>query len=389
MIDRRIFSQAAQRLDAVPAVVLLGPRQSGKTTLAHRLVAERGAVYLDLESAADRAKLADPESYLRSHLDRLVVLDEIHRVPSLFPLLRGSIDQARREGRRAGRYLLLGSASLDLLRQSGESLAGRVSYLELTPFDATEIEDAADARERLWLRGGFPESYLAANDGESLRWRRDFLRAYLERDIPQFRPRASAEWAGRLWTMLAHHQGGLLNVAQFARNLGVDKKTATAYIELLHDLLLVRRLPNWHANVGKRLVKAPKLYVRDSGLVHALLSVGDSDMLLSHPVVGASWEGFVIEQVASVACEGTHPYFYRTSAGAEIDLVLERPGGELWAVEIKRSSAPRLERGFHHACEDVQPARRFVLYPGSVAYDMPGDVRVTGLREFLDLVAKP
>ena len=261
MLPRRLLPELEQRLQEVPAVTLLGPRQVGKTTLALEIGSAYDALYLDLESERDRAKLSEPELYLSQQLDRLVIIDEIHRSPGLFPVLRGLIDQARRSGRRSGVYLLLGSAALDLLRQTGETLAGRVSYLELHPFDVLEIAPSDD-RDRLWLRGGFPESYLAASDGRSLRWREDFIRSYLERDIPQFGPRIPAERLRRFWTMLAHQQGGILNVAQLARNVGVDAKTAANYIDLLVDLLLVRRLPAWHANVGKRLVKSPEVYVR-------------------------------------------------------------------------------------------------------------------------------
>ena len=379
MRPRRLLPVLEQRLVQEAAVVLVGPRQAGKTTLALELASRRDALYLDLESDRDRAKLTEPELYLADHLDRLVVLDEIHRAPNLFPALRGLIDRARRAGRRSGLYLLLGSASLDLLRQSGETLAGRVSYLELQPFDTTEVGATAADCDRLWQRGGFPESFLAPSRARSLRWRQDFIRSYLERDIRQFGPRMAAELLRRFWTMLAHHQGGVLNVAQLARNVGVDVKTAAGYIDLLVDLLLVRRLASWQANVGKRLVKSPKVYVRDSGLVHALLGIDDKDTLVSHPVVGASWEGFVIEQLLAVAPEGAEGYFYRATGGAEIDLVLRLPGDRLWAIEIKRSLTPRLEKGFHHACADLSPDRRFVVYPGDEAFPLGHAIQATPL----------
>jgi len=386
MIDRRLTSLLTQRLRDIPAVVLLGPRQVGKTTLAHEIAREREAIYLDLESEADRARLSEPELYLADRLDRLVVLDEIHRVPPLFPTLRGLIDRARRAGRRSGLYLLLGSASLEMIKQSGETLAGRVSYLDLGPFDVLELTERASdpAAGRLWLRGGFPDSYLAESDAKSLRWRHDFIRTYLERDIPQFGRRIPAETLRRFWVMLAHHQGGLLNVAQLARNIGVDPKTAASYIDLLADLLLLRRLPAWHANVGKRLVKSPKVFVRDSGIVHALLAIGDQEMLLSHPVVGASWEGFVIENLLAVAPEGVQGYFYRTSGGAEIDLLLHLPDGRLWAVEIKRSLTPRPKRGFHAACADLDPERRFVVYPGAEPYPLTAEIEAIPLRHLAE-----
>ncbi|AIA56724.1 hypothetical protein Acaty_m0151 (plasmid) [Acidithiobacillus caldus ATCC 51756] len=286
-----------------PAVCLLGPRQVGKTTLALDLAEPLGAVYLDLESEQYLAKLQEPEAYLAMHRDRLVILDEVHRQPGLFPILRGQIDRSRRSGRRTGLYLLLSSASLDLLRQSGESLAGRLRLLEMAPLSV--IEPTGASVERLWLRGGFPESLLAASDLLSLRWRLDFIRTYLERDVPQFGPRIAAETLRRFWTMLAHRQGAPLNVAELARNIGVDTKTAGRYIDLLVDLLLARRLPSWHANVGKRLVRAPRLYWRDSGMLHALLGIQDLESLLAHPVIGASWEGFVIENLIASAPEGT------------------------------------------------------------------------------------
>lgn len=366
-------------------MVLVGPRQSGKTTMALALAELQPAVYLDLESPRDQARLSEPEIYLPTQFGKLVILDEVHRVPGLFPVLRGLIDRGRRDGHRSGMYLLLGSASLALLRQSGESLAGRVSHLELTPLTVTEVATDDGGSERLWLRGGFPESFLAEEDGRSLRWREDFVRTYLERDVPQFGPRIAAETLRRFWTMLAHHQGQPLNVAQLARNLGVDGKTAAGYIDLLVDLLLVRRLAAWHANVGKRLVRSPRVYVRDSGLLHALLGLGDMHTLLGHPVVGASWEGFAIESLLAAAPPGVEGFYYRTSGGAEIDLLLVWPGGGMWAIEVKRSLAPRLERGFHSACADLSPRERFVVYPGQSTYPIRDDVTVMPL---LDLVRR-
>lgn len=376
-MNRSLAPQLLDALDHSPAVALLGPRQSGKTTLALEIARKRPAIYLDLESEQDRAKLTQPELYLADHIDKLVILDEVHRAPGLFPVLRGLIDRARRDGRRAGQYLLLGSASLDLLKQSGETLAGRIAYLELTPFHVLEVGERP--LDELWLRGGFPESLLAADDARSLRWRQDFIRAYLERDIPQFGPRIAAETLRRFWTMLAHHQGGLLNTAQFARNLGVDVKTAGSYLGLLVDLLLVRRLPPWHANLGKRLVKSPKVFIRDSGIAHALLNIPDKEMLLAHPVVGASWEGFVVENLLANSGPLLQPFFYRSSGGAEIDLLLAWPEGRLWAIEIKRSLAPKLERGFHAACADLKPERRFVVYPGKERYRLAEDIEAMPL----------
>jgi uncharacterized protein len=375
--SRQLISQVREELNASPAVVLLGPRQVGKTTLALQLTKERPSIYLDLESERDRARLGEPELSLPQWQDRLVILDEVHRVPSLFPSLRGLIDEARRQGKRSGLYLLLGSASLDLLAQSGETLAGRVAYLDLPPL--TVLETGVNTQDRLWLRGGFPDSFTASSDARSFRWRQNFISTYLERDVPQFGPRIAAETLRRFWTMLAHNQGGLLNVAQLARGLGVDAKTAQSYIDLLCDLLLVRRLQPWHANVGKRLVKSPKVYVRDSGVLHALLNLSDNNSLLSHPVIGASWEGFVLENLLACAPQGTQAYFYRTSGGAKIDLLLELPGSQLWAIEVKRSLSPKLERGFYAACEDIQPAQRWVVYPGQESFPVKEGIMAVSL----------
>jgi len=378
-IHRNLLAQLADELQHSPAVALLGPRQVGKTTLALEVAQAIPSIYLDLESERDLGKLAQPELYLSSHLDKLVILDEVHRVPGLFPLLRGLIDQARRDGKRAGQYLLLGSASLELLQQSGETLAGRIAYLELGPLNI--LETGAKQADALWLRGGFPESLTAPSEARSLRWRQNFIRAYLERDIPQFGPRIPAETLRRFWSMLAHHQGGLLNVAQLARNIGVDVKTARSYIDLLCALLLVRRLMPWHANMGKRLVKSPKVYVRDSGLVHALLDIENREALLGHPVVGASWEGFVIDNLLSCAPANVQSFFYRSSGGAEVDLLLAWPGGELWAIEVKRSLSPKVERGFHAACDDLKPLRKLVVYPGNEAFPLGNDVQAVPLEK--------
>lgn len=387
MIERRAFGNLQRALDRQAAVALIGPRQVGKTTVAHELAATRPSLYLDLESRADRDKLVDPELFLRNYEDRLIILDEIHRVPEIFQALRGLIDRGRRRGIRTGRFLVLGSASIDLLRQSGESLAGRIEFVSMGPLDPLEIDADATALERLWLRGGFPDSYLAADDVDSFRLRRDFIRTYLERDVAQFGPRIPAETLERLWTMLAHGQGTLLNASRLASGLAVSAPTVTSYIGLLVDLLLVRRLPPLHVNVGKRLVKSPKTYVRDSGLVHALLGIGDAGELAGHPVVGSSWEGFVIESILAAAPERTKASFYRTAAGAEIDLVLDLGARQgLWAIEIKRGLAARPERGFYHALEDLRPAKAFTVYSGDERYPITDQIEAIGLRELADLV---
>lgn len=379
MIRRRIQDHLVELLAGNPAVGLLGPRQSGKTTLALEIANTRPSLYIDLESPSARARLADPESYLTEHQDQLVILDEVHRAPELFQTLRGLIDSGRRRGKSAGRFLLLGSASIDLLKQSGESLAGRISYVELSPLDAIEVSPAPI--DRLWVRGGFPPSFLADNDAHSLQWRQAFIRTYLERDIPQFGPRIPAETLRRFWTMLAHSQSTQLNAATLARGLGVDATTVARYLDLLVDLLLVRRIPAWHRNVGKRLVKSPKVYIRDSGVAHALLDIGNKEQLVGHPVVGHTWESFVIETLLVVAPWGAAASYYRTSAGAEIDLILTLPGGKLWAIEVKRSSAPALDRGFHIACADLQARTRFVVYPGTERFPIGADTDAIGLVE--------
>lgn len=379
MIRRRQASEVTSLLRQTPAVVIVGPRQVGKTTLALEIAGERGSVYLDLESEPDRARLAEPQLYFADHADELVVLDEIQRAPGLFEALRGTIDQARREGKENGRFLLLGSAALELLAQSGETLAGRVAFVELAPFDVIEV--GIERCDELWVRGGFPPSFLAPGPEESLRWRADFIRTYLERDIPQLGRRVPAETLRRLWTMLAHNQGGLLNAAHLARGLGVTGATVGHYLDLMVDLLLVRRLPPLLANVGKRLVRSPKVYVRDSGLVHALLGLADKEAVLGHPVAGTSWEGLVLENAIGAAGGRAEPSFYRTSGGAEIDLVLSWRDGRDWAIEVKRSAAPKLERGMRSALDDLQPERSFIVYPGSERYRLAAETEAIGLAE--------
>jgi hypothetical protein len=381
MIGRRIESLVLQRLREFPAVALLGPRQVGKTTLARTLSAalERPVDYLDLENPVDLAKLSDAPAYLRSRDHRLLVLDEVQRAPELFRVLRGVIDERVLAGRPSGHFLLLGSASIDLLKQSSESLAGRIAYLELAPLDVLELDD--ELAGKAWLRGGFPRSVLADSDEASAAWRANFITTYLERDIPLLGPRIPSETLRRFWTMLAHRQASLLNTAELARSLAVDGKTVASYVDLMVDLLLVRRLSPLHTNVGKRLTKSPKVYVRDSGLVHALLRIDTMDDLLGHPILGASFEAFVIENLITAAPPRTQPSFYRTAAGAELDLVLDLPGARRWAVEVKHGHAPALSKGFFHALEDVEPERTFVVYSGKERYPKSEGVEVIGLRE--------
>jgi len=382
MIERHLMPRLGRALSRQAAVALLGPRQVGKTTLAIAFAQRDDALYLDLESRADRSKLTDPVLFLDAHQERLVVLDEIHRVPDLFSELRGLIDRGRRRGARNGRFLLLGSASLDLLRQSGESLAGRIEQIDLGPLALGEI-DPVD-RDRLWLRGGFPDSFLAADDEDSLVWRQNFIRTYLERDVPQFGPRIPATTLERLWTMLAHSQGQLLNMSVLARSLGLSVPTVSSYIDLLIDLLLVRKLTPLATNERKRLVKSAKVFVRDSGLVHALLGIERLDQLAGHPVVGASWEGWVIENALAVAPARTRACFYRTATGNEIDLVLELPGGGVWAIEIKRALSVSLSKGFHSARNDLRPSRTLVIHAGEDDYPLGDGIEAVSVRGLID-----
>ena len=377
MITRRHKNLIQHDLAHFPSVVLLGPRQVGKTTLARALASEDpDALYLDLEDPTDAARLDNPGRYLDLHRSRLVVIDEVQRMPNLFGVLRGQIDARRRDGRRSSHFLLLGSASGALLRQSAESLAGRVAYHELPGLDA--LETGPDLN-RPWLRGGFPDSFTAASDDLSMRWRDDFIRTYLERDLPQAGLRAPAVTLRRFWTMLAHRQTSIFNASELARSLGISVPTVNRYADTLVDLMLLRRMQPYFVNVGKRLIKTPKLLVRDSGVVHALLNLRSLDELLGHPVAGASWEGFVIENLIGAAPRGTDAFFYRTRAGAEIDLLLLLPNLELWAVEVKRSSAPRVPRGFRIATADVGATRSFIVHPGTGAYPLGDDIVATSL----------
>lgn len=389
MIPRHAQQAVHVALARQAAVALIGPRQVGKTTLAHAIAEQSGAVYLDLEASADRAKLADARLFLAEHENRLVVLDEIHRAPALFPELRGVIDAGRRRGQRTGRFLILGSASMDLLRQAGESLAGRIEHVRLGPLDVHDVSAELAPATTLWVRGGFPDSLMAGSDENSMALRRNLIQTYLERDVSEFTGRRiPAETLERLWTMLAHSQGQLLNASKLAGSLAVSGPTVTTYIDLLADLLLVRRLPPLHANVRKRLVKSPKVYVRDSGIVHALLGIASHDALIGHPVAGASWEGFVIENLLARAPVGTRASFYGTRSGAEMDLVLEFPGGRnTWAIEVKLGLAPKVARGFHSACEDIAPTSAFVVYAGAERYPLAANVEVIGLRELAAMVA--
>jgi uncharacterized protein len=370
-----------------PAVALLGPRQVGKTTLAFSLTgqAENSPLYLDLELPSDRAKLADPELYLSNYEDRLVIMDEIHRLPGIFQILRSLIDRRKRKGKRTRQFLLLGSASIDLLQQSAETLAGRIAYVELTPFLEREVVGLSPiASQALWVRGGFPDSFLAETESQSYEWRAAFIQTYLERDVPSLGPRIPAETLHRFWQMLGHSQGQMLNAAQLAAGLGISGQTVARYLDIMVDLLLVRRLQPWASNAGKRLVRSPKVYVRDSGLLHTLLGIRDRETLLGHPVVGSSWEGMIIENILDTVPPNTQAWFFRTSAGAEIDLILETAPNERWAIEIKRSlSDPKPSKGFHIACADVKADHQIVVYPGRESYKTDPNTEIMPLDALL------
>ena len=397
MFSREAYKIVQDRLTHFDSVALIGPRQVGKTTLAHQIVDEWGheAKYLDLEKPADRRLLDDPEAYLSSHFDKLIVLDEIHRTPELFQVLRGQIDERRRSGRDGGQFLILGSASMNLLRQSSESLAGRISYVELGPLTLREVLFQGKTSEkqqlmeldRLWLQGGFPLSYVRTDRDVSMQWRNDFIQTYLERDLPQFGLQVETETMERFWRMIAHDQGELFNAQRYARSLGVSGHTIARYLDILQRLLLVRSLQPWHSNTGKRLTKSPRPFVRDTGILHALLNLRTTDDILSHSVVGKSWEGFVIENIMSVVTDQAKPYFYRTSAGAEIDLVLEIAPGKCWAIEIKLSSAPKIGRGFYAAADDINAERRILVHKGKDRFPMRHGVEAMPLNEVMNEVS--
>ncbi len=382
MFNRHQSVDFKELLCEAPVLAILGPRQVGKTTLARQIASEIAAasessaneslkspqpIIFDMESAADRAALADAEATFRAIGPRLVVIDEIQRVPGLFQALRVVVDERRRDGYRFGQFLVLGSASIELIQHASETLAGRIHFVELSPLVLTEIAQNAIANlaevNQLWLRGGFPDAFQARSDAASLRWREQFISTYLERDIAFFAPRLPAQMLRRFWTLTAHLQGTEFNAAHYARTLEFSAQTATRYLDLLTDMYLLRRVPAEIANVGKRLRKAPRVFVRDCGLVHALLGIGDIKALLSHPVQGASWEGFVIEQLLAAAPKGATYSYYRTQSGAEIDLIITHADRK-FAFEIKRSAITPAARGFHEACADLGIARRYLIHGG-------------------------
>jgi len=384
MLERWITERLKKNINHNPVVALLGARQVGKTTLAKTITAEMPSIYLDLEAPRDLSKLQDPTTFLETHSDKIIILDEIQQTPNLFLALRGVIDLNREAGRNASQFLILGSASMDLLRQSSESLAGRISYVEMTGLNILETGISRNDIQNLWFRGGFPGSHLAEDEEMSMDWLENLIKTYLERDIPQIGLQVPAARLKRLWTMLAHLQGETLNFSSLAANLEIDGKTVTNYIDILTGLMLVRRVEPWHVNLKKRLIKSPRYYVRDSGILHRLLGIDSYDALLSNPILGKSWEGFAMENIHSVMPRFAETYFYRTAAGAEVDLVIKMPNSEIWAVEIKYGAAPKIGKHFSQTCNDVGAARKFIVYGGDDEFPIGGDVWMISLPRIME-----
>jgi predicted AAA+ superfamily ATPase len=382
MINRFIQTHLKNQLEIFPAVALLGARQVGKTTLALNVTAEfsKPTLYLDLERHSDVAKISDPEYFLLQHLDKLVILDEVQRIPSILPALRSLIDQRKRSGDRFGQYLLLGLSSKVLLQKTSDSLAGRICYLDIGGLNVLEI--GSSNLNQLWVRGGFPDSYLASSDKQSFTWRENIIRTYLERELPILGYNISAATMGRFLGMLAHTQGELFNATRIAASLGVSTPTVLRYLDILVDLFLVRVLRPWHHNQGKRLIKTPKVYIRDSGLLHCLLHIKNLGEVLMHPVAGGSWEGFVLENIMSIIGNRSQLWFYRTSAGAEMDVVIEH-GSKRIGIEIKRSLTPSLTKGGHHSQEDLNLDLTYIVYPGNDTYFINDKTCVTSIIDLI------
>lgn len=373
-IPRTAEKKILRTLTRSPAVAILGPRQCGKSTLAKRVIVDIPAIYLDLQDRVDRNKLSEPELFFDRYRDRLICLDEIQLIPEFFSVLRSEIDRDR----RPGRFLILGSASRDLLKQSTESLAGRIAYMDLTPFLLKEMTEELTWSD-LWLRGGFPESTLANNDADSFSWRLDFIRTFMERDIPNLGFHIPVPVMERLWLLLAHYHGQTVNYHKLAAAVDIAIPTLKKYLAILEQTYMIRQLPPATANLKKRLVKSPKIYLRDSGILHALLDIEEYDFLLANPVAGASWEGFVIENIIAEH-ERFRPSFLRTSNGAEVDLLLER-GGDLHLFECKLSKAPKPSRGFYELIKSMKPKSARLIAPVDEAYKIQSGIQVCPLGD--------
>lgn len=389
MIKRSLKDILHKRIDTVPVVALLGSRQVGKTTMAKGLKLRKKNRYLDLELPSDRAKLNDPELYLSSCENELVILDEVQTMPELFPVLRSLVDQRRQKGEKAGHFLLLGSASPELLQKSSETLAGRISYLELNPLNLKEIKNKENEINQLWLRGGYPDSFLAEDLSISIQWRNDFVTSYVERFIPNLGlTKSTPIELRRLCSMLAYQHGGILNYASLSRSLGIDAKTVRKYIELLEGLYLTRTLHPWAKNIGKRLVKAPKFFWRDTGILHALTNLKSVEDVLGNPLCGASWEGFCLEQIVTSLPDHAKSFHYRTHAGAELDLIIELPGKDIIAVEIKRSLSPKVTPAMMESFETTAATRGFIVTPKGEGFPMNKYFTALPISEFISLIEK-
>ncbi len=392
MIARSLFHQLTLALESAPIVAIVGPRRVGKTTLATEILTqwkEKKVVYLDLELPSDLAKLDDPEGYLKRFHNTLVIIDEAQTKLDIFPLLRSLVDLRRRSEEKAAHFLLLGSASQKLMTAAAESLAGRIRYLELMPLSLIEIsktDSTPETQDQLWFRGGYPESYLAADEHDSWQWRRDYIRSVVERDIHLLVGNIHANTMLRFWLMLSHYHGQRINLSGFGKGLELSHTTVRNYLDVFTGLHLLRRLAPWSGNTRKRIVKSPKIYLRDSGILHQLLNISEFEDLWGHPVIGYSWEGFVIENILSVISSQWIYSYYRTTVQTEIDLILEGPGRAVWAIEVKSGVAPRLPNGFHDACQDIQATRKFVIYRGEDVYPMSNGTTAMPLIHFLRLL---
>ena len=373
-IPRKIEDDIIKALNSSPVVAILGPRQCGKSTLAKKLITNIDSVYIDLQARADRAKLAEPELFLEQHRTRLICLDEIQQLPEFFNILRSDIDADR----RPGRFLILGSASRDLIRQSSETLAGRISYFNLTPFIFPEVKSSINLYA-LWSRGGFPDSLLAQDDDVSLNWRRNFIQTFLERDIPSLGFNIPVAVIHRLWLLIAHYHGQTINYSKLAEAADLSVQTLKKYLFLLEQTYMLRLLQPCETNLKKRLVKAPKVYIRDTGLLHELLDIESYDQLLGHPVLGASWESFAMENIITCMPKW-HPSFLRTSNGAEVDLILER-GNIRKIFEFKASKAPKPTRGFFELVNDLQPDSASIIAPVDESYNISRKIKVKTLLD--------
>jgi predicted AAA+ superfamily ATPase len=390
MITRNLQSELKLALKNMPVVALLGPRQVGKTTLATGVVDffTKPSLYLDLESDTDYNKLQDAEAFFKRYDNTLIIIDEVQRKPDLFRILRGIVDQRKRNGERAGHFLLLGSASKDLLQHSSETLAGRIRYLELTPFTANELIPNKHFynMEKLWIQGGFPDSYLAETENESWKWRNDFIGTYMERDLPLMGVKVSPIHLRRFWKMLAHYNGNQINLSEVGRSLELSHTTIKSHLDILTDFYMVRQVPPWSGNVKKRLVKSPKIYIRDTGILHSLLNISSLYTLMSNPALGASWEAFVIENILNSLDTRWQYSYYRTATQIEIDLVLETPDGEVWAIEIKRNSAPKVSKGFIEACNDVKATHKWIINSLEDRYPVSNGIEVIGFTGFVQMI---